>query len=37
MNLGAQEKAFSETPVSAKAYFDSAKGGICKIRAIKPE
>jgi hypothetical protein len=36
MNLGAQEKAFSETPVSAKAYFDADKGGICKIRAIKP-
>jgi hypothetical protein len=35
MNLGAQEKAFSETPVSAKAYFDADKGGICKIRAIK--
>lgn len=36
MNLGAQEKAFSETPVSAKAYYDADKGGICKIRAIKP-
>lgn len=36
LNLGAQEKAFSETPVSAKAFFDADKGGICKIRAIKP-
>lgn len=36
LNLGAQEKAFSETPISAKAFFDSAKGGICKIRAVKP-
>lgn len=36
LNLGAQEKAFSETPVSAKAFYDADKGGICKIRAIKP-
>jgi len=35
-NLGAAEKAFSETPISAKAYFDSAKNGICKITMIKP-
>lgn len=36
LNLGSQEKAFSETPISAKAYYDADKGGICKIRAIKP-
>lgn len=35
MNLGASEKAFSETPISAKAYYDSSKGGICEIVAIK--
>jgi hypothetical protein len=36
LNLGAQEKAFSETPVSAKAFYDASKGGICKIRAVTP-
>lgn len=35
-NLGAQEKAYSETPISAKAFYDSVKKGVCKIRAVKP-
>jgi hypothetical protein len=35
-NLGANEKAFSETSLTAKASYDSVKGGIAKLTAVKP-
>lgn len=34
MSLGADEKTYSETSITATAFYDSAKGGICKIRTI---
>ena len=34
LSLGADEKAFSESSITATAFYDSAKNAICKIRAI---
>ena len=36
MSIGANEKAFSETPITAKAFYDSVKGGVAKITAVRP-
>jgi hypothetical protein len=35
-SLGANEKAFSETAITATAFYDSVKGGIARITAVKP-
>ena len=34
LSLGADEKAFSESSITATAFYDSTKNAICKIRAI---
>lgn len=34
--IGLQEKAFSESEITAKAFYDSARNGVCKIRTVKP-
>lgn len=33
--LSLQEKTFGEAEIKATAFYDSVKGGICKIRAVK--
>lgn len=35
LSLGAERKAFGKSDYTAKASFDSARGGICKIREIE--
>ena len=36
MNLGGAEKAFTDSPMTAKVAYSSAIGGIAKFRAVKP-
>ena len=36
LNLGGAEKAFTETPITVSVAYDSALGGVCKIRTCKP-
>lgn len=35
MNIGANEKAFAETPITATAFYDTVRGGVAEITNIK--